>query len=100
MKLCKCDRGHFYDKEKFGACPMCADEGIEPVDPAMSEPELPVSEIVAGAMDLPIGGVEDTSNLPIGGVMAEELPIGGVSDLPVGGVAVGDMPIGGVVEDE
>ena len=89
MKLCKCDRGHFYDMEKFGTCPMCEDEKYDPVRQGMDETELPVSEIVAGAMDLPIGGVPDASNLPIGGVVEEELPIGGTpeSHLPIGGFA-------------
>ena len=24
MNLCRCERGHFYDKEKYSSCPHCA----------------------------------------------------------------------------
>ncbi len=27
MNLCRCERGHFYDKEKFATCPHCAGGG-------------------------------------------------------------------------
>lgn len=28
MKLTKCEKGHFYDKERYGICPHCCDEKI------------------------------------------------------------------------
>lgn len=53
MNLCRCDNGHFYDKEKFAACPHCAggspkDDSLTSVyTAAATEPAEPISDFPA-----------------------------------------------------
>lgn len=47
MNLCRCDNGHFYDKEKFASCPHCAggspgDDGVYTA--AVTEPAEVISD--------------------------------------------------------
>lgn len=50
MNLCRCENGHFYDKEKFDTCPHCAEGGTA------DESLTTVYTEAADADDLPIGG--------------------------------------------
>lgn len=86
MNLCRCEKGHFYDKEKFPTCPHCAggsasDESLttvftedvtEPLDPgsgvnAMGGPApLPIADIPAeqATMSMDYGSI-DTVTMPL-----------------------------------
>ena len=53
MNLCRCENGHFYDKEKYASCPHCsggsaADDRLtaaftEDVTSAAAQPDMPKS---------------------------------------------------------
>ena len=48
MNLCRCENGHFYDKEKYETCPHCAEGGTA---------DESLTTVYTEADDLPIGGV-------------------------------------------
>lgn len=58
MNLCRCENGHFYDKEKYDTCPHCAEGGVA------DESLTTVYTEAADADDLPIGGVTAGAETP------------------------------------
>ena len=56
MNLCRCENGHFYDKEKYETCPHCAEGGTA------DESLTTVYTEAADADDLPIGGAAGASD--------------------------------------
>lgn len=81
MNLCRCDQGHFYDKEKFPTCPHCgtgagsdeslttvfSDDVTESVDSAMSAPAAAPAAPAAPAVD-PFAA----SALPVADIPADQ----------------------------
>lgn len=74
MNLCRCDKGHFYDKEKYASCPHCgggaaSDDSLTDVfsGDAMSEyrPD-------PGPVPIPDGSLGNQSELPVGGIPADQ----------------------------
>lgn len=69
MNLCRCEKGHFYDKEKYSTCPHCAggsasDESLTTV--FTEESTVPVT-MPGGAEEIPV-----QSSLPIAGMAADQ----------------------------
>lgn len=69
MNLCRCEKGHFYDKEKYDTCPHCAggsasDESLTTV--FSEDSTVPVTE--PGGM----AGTPGQPPLPIAGISAEQ----------------------------
>lgn len=107
MNLCRCERGHFYDKEKYASCPHCtggsaSDERLTeaftedytvPV-PAAAPPVTPVAPPVTPvAPSIPpvVPPVTPVAPAPVGG----GLPVAGIpaNQMTVAmGVANGDTP--------
>ncbi len=84
MNLSRCDKGHFFDKEKFATCPHCqggagADDSLTTVftedmtaaGPVSPNPVPPISPAPAPAGDdsLPVGGTPvDQPTVPASGI--------------------------------
>lgn len=90
MNLCRCEKGHFYDKEKFSTCPHCAggsasDDSLtavftenvtEPLEPAQgsavmeqyeSPAPLPIADIPADQVTVPLDYTGmGTTTVPLG----------------------------------
>lgn len=86
MNLCRCEKGHFYDKEKYATCPHCAGPaGDDSRTVAFTEDvTTPVSQPMVGfpptpePMPLPAAGAEesterfDSMDLPLPDKFADE----------------------------
>ncbi len=93
MNLCRCDNGHFYDKEKYAACPHCA--GGAAADQSLTSvfvQDAPGSAAMAMNVAMPAGAanpsisdavtapLQDSSGLPIAGLSADQPTVAMNSD--------------------
>ena len=72
MNLCRCDKGHFYDKEKYATCPHCAggsasDESLTTV----FTQDVTASAGLSSGNDITEQFVQDTP-LPVAGIPADQ----------------------------
>jgi len=87
MNLCRCEKGHFYDKEKFASCPHCA--GGAASDAGLTE-----------AFTVPIGGGAPNPGQPY---PSPEPPAGaGFSAPPMAPpiASMGNQPVAGIPADQ
>ena len=87
MNLCRCEKGHFYDKEKFASCPHCA--GGAASDAGLTE-----------AFTVPIGGGAPNPGQPY---PSPEPPAGaGFSAPPMAPpiAPMGNQPVAGIPADQ
>lgn len=104
MNLCRCERGHFYDKEKYSSCPHCAggsasDDKLTmaftetvtvPMDRTEPEPEMMMRRPQASA-EPPVMGNPVPFTAP--SMNSAPLPIAGMPvDQPTIPVSVADQP--------
>lgn len=83
MNLCRCERGHFYDKEKYASCPHCA--GGSAADDKLTEAfTLGVTVPAGDGPDVP-GGMPGSSvpQPPVDSVPVQPVPIQPVPVQPV-----------------
>lgn len=101
MNLCRCEKGHFYDKEKYATCPHCAggsasddklteaftqdvtvpagSEKIQPVPPVQPVPSVqavPPAQTVPPVQPLPpVPPIPPISSLPVTNLSANDVTI-------------------------
>lgn len=96
MNLSRCEKGHFYDKDKYPACPHCSggiasDDSLTDVftegdvtEPVSPQP-IPVSQgYPAGEIDLPVAGFfadEPTVPLADNGADMPTLPLNNIMEV-------------------
>lgn len=92
MNLCRCERGHFYDKEKFATCPHCGGGGA-------SDEKL--TEAFTEDVTVPMNGASAPQMTPppvapaFGGAAPQAQPVNKVSTPCVGWlIALGGEHIG------
>lgn len=79
MNLCRCENGHFFDKEKYGTCPHCSNAG------AMNDGRTfafdGTENVMAGMQPQPVPQVQPATmqsamdNLPLSGMNASDMTI-------------------------
>lgn len=118
MNLSRCDKGHFYDKEKYATCPHCqggvgADDSLTTVfTEDMTSPAPGPSPASVQANDftpaeestLPVGGTPiDQPTIPSAAVMSDQPTVPLTQPMTPGPDSFGNMttePIQGMDDDE
>lgn len=83
MNLCRCERGHFYDKEKYATCPHCAggsasDDKLTQAftqDYTVPVGENPQVQPSVPPVAPPIPPVAQVNPLPIAGISANQMTV-------------------------
>lgn len=94
MNLCRCERGHFYDKEKYASCPHCA---------GGSAADDKLTEAFTQEVTVPVGGVSSIPPETAGGNYVlppvDQVPVQPVppvvpqSTLPVPGLSANQVTV-------
>lgn len=97
MNLCRCERGHFYDKEKYSSCPHCAGGSVS--DDKLTMAFTETATVPMGGMRPPQTEPEGPDLLGEGArmtpppIIGSTLPIAGMPvDQPTIPVSVADQP--------
>lgn len=78
MKLVKCNNGHFYDGEKYGACPHCGGNSDNSVTAPVEEPKpTPSITSVTESVTVPMEEDDDPKTVPIYGNYETGKPVVG-----------------------
>lgn len=88
MNLCRCEKGHFYDKEKYATCPHCS---------GGSASDDRLTEAFTEDFTVPAGQPAPVTPPPAAPMRQEPMPMTPppvVPDLPMSGMAADQMTIG------